>query len=62
MAPLDYLVMATSLFSIAVGIQLVVRPASIGWQPRTAQIVGASMAILALITIVLAIMQSHGKA
>jgi hypothetical protein len=62
MTPLNYLTIVTSLFTIAVGIHLLARPWTVGWPRRRSQIVGGSMALLATLTIVLTLMQSHGKA
>ena len=62
MTPLNYLTIATNLISVVIGVRLVARPSSIGWQPRTTQIVGGSMAIIAFATAILTFMQSHGKA
>jgi hypothetical protein len=62
MTPLNYLTIVTSLFSVVVGVHLVARPLSVGWQPRTTRIVGATMAIIAFVTATLTFMQSHGKA
>jgi len=62
MTTLDYATLATNLFSIAIGLRLAVRPDTMGWSLRTTRFVGATMALLALIVVVLIFTQSHGKA
>ena len=62
MTPLNYLTIATALCSIAINVQLILSPSIVGWKRSRARAFGGITAILCVLTIVLTLMQSHGKA
>ena len=59
MTTLNYVTILTSLTSIAINGQLILRPALFGWKPQTARAVGGVAALLAVATIVLTITNTH---
>jgi hypothetical protein len=62
MTALNYLTIATALCSIAMSGYLIVRPSVGDWKRSTVRALGGTTALLCVLTLVLTLMQSHGKA